>query len=553
MLDPLKGQLAFGYLRISDDREGKELGVQRQEEDIRTLAEQLGVTLVRIYCDNDISASTNTTEYRPDYEDMMGQLEAGPVRIVLAYTKSRLTRKPEENEWQIKLARQHGAKYFYVRGQGLDLSISANRKMDRIQNALDAGVAEDIQELALRKKLQNAREGKWDGGCRTFGYGKVIGYDPVKQKDIIDPYQVREEEVAALKDGRRWTMAGDSQFTCVQRWNEDGVKTTRAGQKTKYKGKVSICDGRWDVGKFKRTMLNESYVQFDPTGHPTDCPCLKNPETGGTRVHKDERHRAKWPFVFTRPEHDAMKVMFDGREKFWVNKGGSVKGRTYVLSGITECGGTWRDTERKGQYCGGQMYGQGKTYPLPDGATKYQRRYACKKWGKDGSRIGCCSVFRIADAVEAYVSEQVLYRFDSPDIARALVPEDNDQRMAELIQELSELQTRRELLAAEYAAGEHEKDDYNVMLKTIKERFAAAETEKRQLLSAKAKSLAIPTDGGLRPIWDTASVEWRASVTQLVVKKVVIHPGRPGGRKWTAPDGTVYNFDPDLIEIDWLH
>lgn len=78
MYDTLKGQLAFGYLRISDDREGKELGVQRQEEDIRTLAAQLGVTLVRIYCDNDISASTNTDEYCPDYEHMTVNFKLAP-------------------------------------------------------------------------------------------------------------------------------------------------------------------------------------------------------------------------------------------------------------------------------------------------------------------------------------------------------------------------------------------------------------------------------------------------------------------------------------------
>jgi len=550
MLDQLEGQLAFGYLRISDDREGKELGVQRQEEDVRNFAAQLGVTLVRIYCDNDISASTNSAEYRSDYEDMMGQLEVGPVRIVLSYTKARLTRKPEENERQIKLARQHGAKYYYVRGQSLDLQVSANRKMDRIQNAMDAGTAEDIQELTLRKKLQDAREGKSPGGCRTFGYGKVIGYNPATGKEICDPHQVRVTEVAALKDGKRWTLVGDSQFTCVQRWNNQGIKTTRAGQITKYKGKVSVCDGRWDVGKFKRTMLKECYVQFDPTGHPTDCPCLNNPETGGTRVHKNERHRAKWPYIFTRAEHDAMVAMFNSREKYWVYKGG-VRARSYLLSGFIECGGTWRDTEKKGQYCGGVMYGQGKTYPLADGTIKYQRRYACKKWDKTGSRIGCCSVFRIADAVEAFVTQQVLYRFDSPKIAQALAPADNELRMAQVVQELSELQARREVLAAEYAAGEHDKDDYRVMRQTVADKMAMLDTEKKQLMSAKAKSLAVPTDGGLRAIWDSASIEWRASVMRLVVEKVVIHPGLPGAKKW--PDKNGWVFDPDLIEIVWLH
>ncbi|WP_405861026.1 recombinase family protein [Streptomyces sp. NBC_01515] len=547
MLDELEGQLAFGYLRISDDREGKELGVQRQEEDIRALAAQLGLILVRIYCDNDISASTNSDEYRSDYEDMMGQLEVGPVKVVLSYTKARLTRKPEENERQLKLARFHGVKYRYVRGQSLDLTVSANRKMDRIQNVMDAGTAEDIQELALRKKIQNAREGKWDGGPRTFGYGKVIGYDPIKGKDIIDPYQVRDDEIVALHEGKRKTLAGDSQFTCVQNWNDKGIKTTRAGQQTKLKDKVSICDGRWDVGKFRRTMLKESYVLFDPTGHPTDCPCLKNPENGGTRVHNGERHRAKWPYVFTRAEHDAMEAMFNGREKFWVYKGG-VRARTYLLSGFVECGGTWRDTAKKGQYCGGVMYGQGKTYKLADGTIKYQRRYACKKWDRTGERCGCCSVFRIADPVELFVTEQVLYRFDSPDILNALVPPVNESRMAEIVQEISELQARRELLAAEYAAGEHDKEDYRIMKQTVLDKMARLDTEKKQLMSTKAKSLAIPTDGGLRAIWDGASIEWRASVIRLVVEKVVIHPSMPGGKMWNG-----WRFDPDAVEIFWLH
>lgn len=73
MYQSLKGQPAFGYLRISDDREGKELGVKRQEEDVRALADYLGVTLVRTFIDNDISASTNSHEYRADYEEMLNQ------------------------------------------------------------------------------------------------------------------------------------------------------------------------------------------------------------------------------------------------------------------------------------------------------------------------------------------------------------------------------------------------------------------------------------------------------------------------------------------------
>jgi site-specific DNA recombinase len=531
MYHSLKGQLAFGYLRISDDREGRELGVKRQEEDIRILADYLGVTLVRVYCDNDKSASTNTNEYRADYEDMMNQCEAGPVRIVLSYTTSRLTRKPEENERQIKLAREYGVSYYYVRGQGLDLKVAANRRMARYQAANDAGEAEELQERVLRKKLADAREGKASGGRRTYGYGKVIGINPTTGKEVRNPYQQIEEEVAILDEGKRRTLAGDSQFTIMKDWQVRGVKTSLG------------CD--WTVGRFKRTLLNESYVIFDPTGHPTGCPCLANDESGGTRIHHNERHRAKWPGIFTRTEHEAMVTVFNGRDVYWSNVG-RLKGRTYLLSGIIYCGGIWPDTERKGHVCGSYMYGQGKKQN-----SRYTRRYACKKWDRDGSRVGCCTVFRIADAVEQCVSEQVLYRFDSPEVARALAPADNEQRMAQVIQELSGLQLRREQLAAEYAAGEHDKDDYRVMLRAIKGKMTIAEAEKKRLLSDKAKSLAVPTDGGLREVWETASMEWKASIIKLVVEKVVIHPGRPGGKRW--PDKNGWAFDPDLVEIVWLH
>jgi site-specific DNA recombinase len=241
-----------------------------------------------------------------------------------------------------------------------------------------------------------------------------------------------------------------------------------------------------------------------------------------------------------------MKAVFDEREIYWSNVG-RLRGRTYLLSGFTYCGGTWPDTDKKGQLCSGLMYGQGKVYDTKDGRV-YQRRYACKKVDNHGFRIGCCTVFRIADAVEHYVAEQVLYRFDSPDVARALAPTDNEERMVEVVQELAELQVRREQLACEYAAGEHEKEDYRVMLKAVKGKIETAEAEKKRLLSAKAKSLAVPTDGGLRQVWEQASMEWKASVVRLLVEKVVIHPGRSGGKVWNG-----WRFDPDLVEIFWLH
>lgn len=529
----LIGLPAALYLRISDDREGQRLGVKRQEDDCRHLINRIGVVLTEghRYIDNDISAGPASNKQREHYDAMVQGVRKGYIKVIVAYSTSRLTRRTREAEDLIDLALEYGVKFIFVASPYYDLTTADGREAFRRDAARDTGEVDRLRERIIRKKLEDAREGKTKGGRRTYGYGKVIGINPVTGKEICDPYQVRDDEIAMLQEGKQRTLGGEAQMSIIKDWKQRGVKTS--------------LSGNWSVGRFKLTLLNESYVQFDPTGHPTDCPCLTNAATGGTRIHHNNRHRAKWPAVFSRAEHDAMAAAFNARDIYWSNKS-NPSCRSYLLTGIIRCGGFWRDTDRQGQRCGGVMYGQGKKEN-----GRYIRRYACKKWDRYGSRIGCCSVFRIADAVEMFVTEQVLYRFDSPAVAEALAPAENEDRMAEVVQELAGLQARREQLAAEYAAGEHEKDDYRVMLNTLKERVTNAESVKKQLLSAKAKSLAVPTDGGLRKVWEQAGTAWRASVIKLVVEKVVIHPGRPGGKRW--PDQKGWRFDPDLVEIVWLH
>ena len=63
------------YVRISQDRSGAGLGVERQEAECRELADRLGWTVADMYCDNDISAYSGRR--RPDYESMLADVEAG--------------------------------------------------------------------------------------------------------------------------------------------------------------------------------------------------------------------------------------------------------------------------------------------------------------------------------------------------------------------------------------------------------------------------------------------------------------------------------------------
>ena len=502
-LTSIKGKRAFIYNRISDDREGLALGVERQNDDNHSTAERLSVIVAKVFTDNDISASPGSKKYRAEYHEMMRLLRQGEADLVIAYTTSRLTRDPLENEEQIKLAREKGIFYFYTAGNALDLQVSANRKMARIQNAIDAGEVEDIQERITREKLQVALAGKWNGGQRAYGYGLVVGPNPITGKDIRDYHQVVPEEVAVLHECRDRILAGQSQMVIVKDLNRRRIPTAKGFA--------------WTVGKLRRTLLNRTYIIFD----------AEDPEKRGTRSHNDAEYRAQYPGIFTRADHDMLVALFKQNASTW----GGVKSRRYLLSGVTFCG-----------LCGGVMYGQGKT-----DNGRYIRRYHCKKYNNRGEQVGCCKVFRIAEPVEHLISEAVLFRFDSPQVDEALAPAEDKERVHGLTERLVGLQARREALVKKQAVDPYDEQDFALMLGTIKTEIAGLQSQLASLHTAQAKQLLLPERGRLRDVWDTASLEWRASVIKLLVKRVVIHPGRPGGGLYEGR----WRFDPELVKVEW--
>lgn len=91
------GRLVGIYTRISNDKEGAGLGVQRQEEDCRELAESLGWKLAEVYTDNDISAYQRR-KARTGYNRMLRGLETGKLSAIIAWHTDRLHRRTAELE-----------------------------------------------------------------------------------------------------------------------------------------------------------------------------------------------------------------------------------------------------------------------------------------------------------------------------------------------------------------------------------------------------------------------------------------------------------------------
>src|SRR5215831_3398952 len=99
-------QAAAIYARISFDRAGEGLGVERQERLCRKLAKDKGWPVVEVFVDNDRSAYDGKP--RPGYGRMLTAIEAGRVDAVVCVDLDRLTRRPIELEHFMDLADRHG-------------------------------------------------------------------------------------------------------------------------------------------------------------------------------------------------------------------------------------------------------------------------------------------------------------------------------------------------------------------------------------------------------------------------------------------------------------
>ena len=198
------------YARISEDREGAGLGVERQLEDQCGLFDQLGLRLVGVYADNDVSAFTGKP--RPDYLAMLADLDAGRARVVTAWHTDRLHRSPQELETYIDLAERRGVVTHSVKAGPLDLATPSGRAVARTLCAWARFESEHKGERVRAARRQAAEQGRWAGGCRPFGFES-------------DGTTIRPGEAAAIAHASEAIVAGASLRAVVRDLNEAGHRT----------------------------------------------------------------------------------------------------------------------------------------------------------------------------------------------------------------------------------------------------------------------------------------------------------------------------------------
>lgn len=275
------------YCRISDDREGKGLGVKRQETDCRNLAEKKGWEVFDVYTDNDISAYSG--KKRPEYVRMMEDIKSGRIQAIVAWHPDRLHRSPKELEDFISICEDNKVDIATTQTGFYDLGSPSGRMQARIHGSIARYESEHKSERVKRKALEHALEGKvWGRSQRPFGF----------EDNYID---IRESEAVVIREMADRFLAGESLNSLVKSMHERDIKTSQGLD-------------------FRHKQLRSF---------------LYNPRWSGRREHLGEIvAKAEWGAIIEPEKQDMIRKILDAPERKSVKSA-----RRYLLSGgIAVCG-----------------------------------------------------------------------------------------------------------------------------------------------------------------------------------------------------------------------
>ncbi|MFF5891166.1 recombinase family protein [Streptomyces globisporus] len=207
-------QRAVIYCRISRDREGAGLGVARQREDCEQLATKLGLDVVEVYEDNDLSAYSGKP--RPGYQRMLQDLRDGHATVVLAWHTDRLHRSPSELEQYIDVCEPAHVETRTVKAGHLDLTTATGRMIARQLGVQARYEVERMIERQRRKRDEMAAKGQHFGGRRPFGW----------EADGMTPIDV---EFDLIREAAASILAGASLRSLAAGWDAREIPTSTGG------------------------------------------------------------------------------------------------------------------------------------------------------------------------------------------------------------------------------------------------------------------------------------------------------------------------------------
>src|SRR3954452_4362236 len=202
------------YCRISDDRQGLGLGVERQAQDCLAFVQRNRWAITRTYIENDTSASSGKP--RPRYAELMDAVAAGEVDVIVAWDPDRLHRSPAELETFIAAVERAGVGVVTVQAGSWDLSTANGRLVARMLGNIARHESEHKSERVRRALQQNATAGRSHGRI-PYGWTRESAPDGTMH-EVVMPEQAAM--IRRIADG---PMAGEAMRCITAALNAEGV------------------------------------------------------------------------------------------------------------------------------------------------------------------------------------------------------------------------------------------------------------------------------------------------------------------------------------------
>lgn len=184
------------YARISHDAAGTEVGVTRQLEECRQLAERLGLPITGEYVDNSVSAFSGRR--RPQFEEMVKGTREGFHSVLITWATDRLYRRPAdlENVLLPLFDQMPGLEVRTVTSGDIDLGTPEGRAMARIVGAMASQESErKAARVSAAARHRATREMRTPAARLPLGYAwaEPDPQDPARPRPgtrsglVIDP------------------------------------------------------------------------------------------------------------------------------------------------------------------------------------------------------------------------------------------------------------------------------------------------------------------------------------------------------------------------------
>jgi site-specific DNA recombinase len=273
------------YARLSQDRSGESTSTDRQLADARAMAAARGWEVVAEYVDRDLSAYSSAD--RPGWEQLLADVEAGAIDVVVSWKLDRLLRRPRDFERLWSLAEPAGVNLLTVR-DGIDTSAPmVGKLLPRFMAAFAELESESISVRARSKHAEIAKAGRHHGGgTRPFGLS-------------ADWKRIQPKEAVLVREAASRILNGESLRGVATDWNRRGIRTSTGGE--------------WRAETLRQTLVS--------------------PRIAGLRRH----HGAVvgsggYPAIVDEPTFRALEAALSQR-----NGSRGPQARAYLLSGFLRC------------------------------------------------------------------------------------------------------------------------------------------------------------------------------------------------------------------------